>query len=188
MKYPFIKKKTSKLILNNISPFLINNIVAPHGITDVSHSLETRQVGKLLGINFFSYTFIDICSKINHDDISNLLFLLLSAFHFRHDFILVKNKMILSSIFVLSIIFLYQFIGFTFSLNYFIFYMSLVHVPNHYKNNWWHIKKRPLLNLILIISIAYVSNILYYTYTLRYNIFFFNFIKSIIISHVIYNK
>ena len=66
--------------------------------------------------------------------------------------------------------------------------MSLIHVPLHYKENWWHIKKKPLINFILIVTVTIFSNVIYENYILTKNNLISQFVKSIVISHIIYNE
>ncbi len=182
MKYSILK-------YNSIKPLVINNIVAPHGITDISHSLQTKNFKKLISINLFSYLFTDITAKINLDIISDFLFLFLSIIHFKNDFFFIeKKKTIISSVFVASLFIINHFLQSQFEIYFFLIYMSLIHVPLHYKENWWHIKKKPILNSISIVVVAIFSNIIYGNYVLTKNKIISKFVKSIVISHIIYNE
>ena len=182
MKYSILK-------YNSIKPLVINNIVAPHGITDISHSLETKNFKKLISINLFSYLFTDITAKINLDIISDSLFLFLSVVHFKNDFPFIERKRtIISSVFVSSLFIINNFLKSQFEIYFFLMYMSFIHVPLHYKENWWHIKKKPILNSILIFIVAIFSNIIYENYILTKNRIISKFVKSIVISHIIYSE
>ena len=190
MKYSILKYNSIKpLVINNIKPLVINNIVAPHGITDISHSLETKNFKKLISINLFSYLFTDITAKINLDIISDSLFLFLSVVHFKNDFPFIERKRtIISSVFVSSLFIINNFLKSQFEIYFFLMYMSFIHVPLHYKENWWHIKKKPILNSILIFIVAIFSNIIYENYILTKNRIISKFVKSIVISHIIYSE
>ena len=174
-------------ILNKISPLIINNLISPHGITDISHSIETNNFKNLLKINLSSYFLIDFLNRTNLDIISNLIFLFYSIIHFKNDFLLVKKKKLFSLLFIFSIIII-NYINFTLAYSYFLFYMALIHVPLHYKENFWHIKKRPSLNLMLILFVSTISNIIYGEYLILKKPIITNSIKSIVISHIIYNE
>ena len=48
MKIIILHKQLSKPIFTKISPFIINTLIAPHGITDISHSIETKNLKSFL--------------------------------------------------------------------------------------------------------------------------------------------
>ena len=185
----FIKKIPHLILLNNINDrFIISNIVAPHGITDISHSIESNNFKNLININLTSMILINLLDKINLNLITNITFLILSIIHFKDDFGIIKKKKVTASFFVFSLLLTYHYFSLALSLNIFLFYMTIIHVPLHYKKNWWHIKKNKYLNSFFLMMVSLITNNLYYNYSLYSNIFLCNFIKSIIISHIIYNE
>ena len=178
---------SNALINKNYSSFIINSIIVPHGVTDISHSLETNNFKKLLTINTISYFCTSILSKSDFEIITDLIFFYFSIIHFKNDFSLLKKKKYLSSIFIL-LLFCINNISSSISLDIFFAYMSVIHVPFHYKKNWFHIKKKKILNIFFILCTAFISNTLYKELLLTYNPRTINILKSIIISHIIYNE
>ena len=104
-------------------------IIAPHGVTDISHSIQTNNQLNLLKINTFMIGGTNfIINNYNYDDILNLLFFASTIIHFRHDMPEI-NKVNISKLTLSTLLVLYSpLIG----LNLFSLYMGLIHVPRHY--------------------------------------------------------
>jgi hypothetical protein len=190
MKYSIIfQNRINKVLLNrNYPPFIINNIIIPHGITDISHSLHTNNFKNLICINICSYFCIDIFSKMELNILLNFLFFYFSIIHFKNDFIIIKKKKIISTLFVMSLLFINRLFPFFIEIDIFLLYMSFIHVPLHYKKNWFHIRKKLLFNICSIFLTSIISNIMFDKILLEKNHYLFKFIISIIISHIIYNE
>lgn len=170
-----------------IVPFITKSIIAPHGITDLSHSILTNNLNNLIkiyGINF-SITNL-IINRFQNPYLINSILLFSSVLHFNHDFnnyIYFNNKY--NSFILLSII---LFLSVKNNLLLF-FYMIIFHIPNHYKINMFHIKKLKKLNIILYLFITLIIFYLDINHKyLYFNKFFINNIKSIIISHILYQE
>jgi len=171
-----------------IVPFLINKVIAPHGITDIGHSiLENKSTNLFLtyGINF---TFTNlIINPLYMHDFMNVYFYIFSIMHFRHDFPKIKiyqfeipRYISISLLLILFTIIKPELI---------ILYMAFIHVPNHYSLNNFHIKKKKILNIILYILSVLICTTLYYNnQELLNNINVINNLKSIIISHIMYQE
>ena len=168
--------------------FLRDVIIAPHGVTDISHSIQTNNKFNLLAINGLMIGSTNlIINEYNLNNIIDFIFLTSSIIHFRHDMpnIIINNQKIpnylLCFILLLGIYFL--------NSDFIIYYMVLFHVPNHYNLNKSFVLKDLNFNLILISLVAMVS--VYFDFYLCNEYIdndIYNLIKAIIISHVIYQE
>lgn len=171
-----------------IIPFIVNTIISPHGITDLSHSLETENTNNLLkiyGINFTLSNFIlnDIC----YDNFINSLLIASSIIHFRHDIPNIKYKNYNIPKYIISFLLISFFVILKSDMIF--YYMLFIHVPNHFKLNNFHIKNNKLLNFILYSIFGFILLIIDEKYNYIYdNINLINNLKFIIISHVIYQE
>lgn len=171
-----------------IIPFIINTVIAPHGITDIGHSLITNNSKNLLKIYGINFTFTNLIININHlNDLMIYNLFLFSIIHFRHDFKNININNLIIPNYVLSFITL--FILNNMNSDFLIYYMALIHVPNHLNLNNFHIKKLLNLNVFLYI---FTSIFCLYSYD-NFNEFLnneivVNNIISIIISHIIYQE
>lgn len=159
--------------------FLVTQVIAPHGITDIVHAHKTNSYFKL----FFNYGGSIVLTNelhyIQQDTILNFIFFIASAYHFRHDISIISPK--LKPRFIYSVLFLNYLIK---NPELFILYMTFLHVPNHYRMSWNYIKFMKYESLILIFSTSILS---YFGY---------NYIESInnipimgiILGHVFYNE
>ena len=180
----------------NVKNFLIKNLIAPHGITDLPHSIINNkyteltkiQVGTICVSKIIAHTF-----KLN--SILDLLFYTSTAYHFRNDFKNFKfknikiHKILASSIFISSCILCDKFIPLEIGADLVVLFMSFIHVPNHYKNYLKHMKKDPLLYFFII---SFFTTLVNGATTLN-PLLMFNensilFFKAITISHVIYSE
>lgn len=166
-------------IINNV---IINGIIAPHGITDLLHAQQNNYLPKLYKINILSVLTSLICHKVNRN-ILNGMFILSSIIHFRHDMPKIMNfpRFIMSSFLIFGFFFL--------KLTFFLFYMCVIHVPNHYKMSWNFLKK----NKVSFFFTTFVSTLLFlnggdYFDNYLHNSLVFSIIKSLIISHIIYGE
>lgn len=188
MKYgDLFKEKKIKYIMK-IIPFLINTVIAPHGITDIGHSIVTENSNNLLkiyGVNFGVTNLI--INNLPDQNIMIYLLLLSSVIHFRYDFPELKlnnfeiPRYLLASItlFFISII----------NSDLLVYYMIFFHVPNHFRLNDFHIKKLKFLNIFLyfltgLLCVYLDSNF----HDKLNNLNIINNIDAIIISHIIYQE
>lgn len=165
------------------------SLIAPHGMTDIIHAKQFRHVLPLYNINIASIIGSYILTKNNQEQIINILFVISSIAHFRHDiptsiskrFFFKIPKFILISIFLLYCVFQNPTMFFA--------YMSLVHVPRHYISNWRFIKDQPVNNISFMIICTFLftlaGNKLNHYLD---NIYFLNIIKGVIISHILYEE
>lgn len=169
-------------------PFIVNTLIAPHGITDIGHCLITNNSKNLLKIYGINLTFTNIiANNYNLNDFMIYNLFLFSVIHFRHDFFEVKINNILFPKYILSFIMLFVFIFINPDLLF--YYMAFIHVPNHFYLNNFHIKK--LLNLNLFLYVL-TSIICLYSYSnfkeILNNHSTINNIISVIISHITYQE
>lgn len=163
-----------------IKKAIVKNIIAPHGITDIIHSVNNNTTKKLLFINSATCSSsIFFNNDLFYDNGINIIFLLTSIIHFRHDMPYISNipRYIISSILLLSIYYNHDI---------FYLYMTCLHVPNHYKFNYKYIKKNIFINIFLIGLFTYGINIL--DNYILYTSFIRNIIKNIVISHILYQE
>jgi hypothetical protein len=166
-------------------PFLTKIIIAPHGITDIGHSILTKNSINLLKIYGINLSLTSLINQLqNSIDISNILLLGFSIVHFRHDFPkssifnIQIPKYIYSSLFLVSLNYV--------SSELLFYYMLLIHVPNHFKLNNFHIKDLKFFNIFLyflfgLFCFQFDTQLLNDENNL-------NFVKSIIISHILYQE
>lgn len=162
-----------------------NLIIAPHGITDIGHSILTKNTNSLFKIYGSNFLVTNIISKHKYSyQIMNVLLFVSTVIHFRHDI----PKITFNNIFIPRYIFIILLLGFTINYpNYLIYYMVLFHVPNHFKLNNFHIKKMKFFNILLY----FLFGLLSFTLSNRINfdnILLKNYIISIIFSHVLYQE
>ena len=168
----------------NILPFIAcNMIIGPHGITDLIYAIRKDKKTELIltyVTTIFMFDFLFVENRIN---IINTLFLFSSIVHFKHDFPFEDEmlQLLTSALFVFNL----HKIG----MLPFLMYMSFIHVPNHYLTLHTLLKKNKVFSFL---SISLISFILCVTSinnpTLIYNSFNQNFIKSIIVSHIVYEE
>ena len=169
-------------------PFLLKTVIAPHGITDIGHSIYEDNQDKLLKIYGINLTCCNIfMNQLNNNHLIDIILIISSIIHFRHDFPAINygNKLIPKYFFSMFIIFTSIFIN----NDYLVYYMTLLHVPNHFRLNNFHIKELKILNysffILLGLLFLYIDE--NYHYILE-NDFILTNMKSIIVSHVIYQE
>ena len=179
-----------------LTPFIVKNIIAPHGITDISHALMTNRNKELFLLNLFNVglaeTIVTPFSLSNHYDV---IFFIATIIHFKNDFsnIKIKNfvfpKYISSALFIAICLLINKVIPYNLGYDILLGYMTIIHVPNHYRENWFHIKKDLVLNfLIMMFTIAFFNGISDSFPELMDNIYMINAGKAIIISHIFYQE
>jgi hypothetical protein len=166
-------------------PFLTKIVIAPHGITDIGHSILTNNSMNLLKIYGMNFSLISIINQLQDSrDISNILLFGFSILHFRHDFpnFRINNIQIPKYIYASLFLILLNYI----SSELLFYYMIFIHVPNHFKLNIFHIKDLKIVNVFLyllfgLFCIQFDTHLLHDENNL-------NYIKSIIISHILYQE
>lgn len=180
----------------NLTKFIINTFIAPHGMTDLSHSIMTNNYSNLLKIQFGTLGFATILNTVHLENINDILFLITTCIHFRDDFAVIKYKnveipkLLTSSSFVIFCLVIDKLpLSITIGTDLLLLFMTFIHVPNHYKNNFKHIEKDFVLNfLILFFCAFFISSIDNLHPELLYDNNVLTFIKTIVISHVIYSE
>lgn len=166
-----------------ITPLLTTVVIAPHGITDLIHAEENNKLIQLFRINILSFAGSIILHLINLDNLTNFMFMISSAIHFRHDFPTKNNliKILGSSLLVLNT----KIIG----VELFIIYMCFIHVPNHYRIYQNLIKENMMRSCVYILLVAIVSTYLIFSdVSMIENENVYTISKALIISHVIYEE
>ena len=180
----------------NLKSFIIKNIIAPHGITDLSHSLQNNLYPKLLTLNLVTFGSSEIISNIfNANYLVDILFFASTVFHFRNDFKMIKiNELeippiVSSSLFVSFCTFFDKIAFLELGSDILVIFMTLIHVPNHYKNSEKIINKDPLLFfIIMMFTLSFINSVTTLHPNLIINNDFGNLIKSIIVTHIIYSE
>jgi hypothetical protein len=179
-----------------LTPFIIKNIIAPHGITDLSHSLLTNNHKKLLLTNVINTGFVELfVQPLDLNLFYNIVFFLATIIHFRNDFPNLQIKKItlpnylFSGSFVTSTFLLNEFTQSDIGSNFLLVYMTFIHVPNHYKESWFYMKKNIPLNVFLISILCIVMELLtLINPNMLHDVNMMNIAKSIIISHIMYQE
>ena len=169
-------------MIPTIHKHIITTIIAPHGITDLIHSVQHNTTNQLLSFN--SASILTSCLLSHHNSAYlNDLFIFSSIIHFRHD---MPNLSIIPN-YIFSCLLLKSAIDFNHNILF--FYMLLSHIPNHYKTNLIYIKQKTFLNVsfifIFTILLTYIGLTNPYLYDSK---IIFDISKGIVISHVIYNE
>lgn len=170
-----------------IIPFLTKVFIAPHGITDIGHSIITNNSVNLLKIYGINFTLTNIFNQYSFD-ILNLYFVLSTLIHFRHDMptLFFDNIQVPRYLLISCLLLLFYNFRNT-NQDFILYYMIFIHVPNHLKLNYFHISKLKSMNFILYLLFGLISLNIDLNFIL-YNHIILNYIKSIIISHVLYQE
>lgn len=176
-------------------PFIVTNVIAPHGISDLSHSILTERLPQLMTINAMTIVGSKLITPFNKNILLDIIFVVSSIVHFRKDFPKIKinyntiPNWVLCSVFLLGCVFAEYKINSDLGVNMFLSYMTFLHVPNHYRFNWKYIKKNIILNLFLLTSFPVLFNLIlkYFKINVSGNSFI-NLMKAFIISHIIYDE
>ena len=162
--------------------YLTNGIIAPHGITDYIHAIDTNNK---LQLNLVYLTTTSSClylDVMNQEFLINSIFILTSVVHFQRDFPVNDNNVRYFLTFFLLIL------SIEFNIDLLYLYMIFLHVPNHYKMNMDLLKKYAKES---IITISLCSSLFLLIGDKYDNIFYgelINFVKGIIISHILYGE
>lgn len=159
---------------------LINTaIIAPHGVTDLIHSIQMNTTKPLYLVNLVTTSAFALAGQAGLSDISNIPFIYASLMHFRHD-IPLENKYaqygIIAAIVALGIQY----------NDIFYLYMVLRHVPRHYAENWKFMEKMPTFTILLLAATTFAS--IQLGSFIPMDDTYFDLIKGVIVSHIIYEE
>jgi hypothetical protein len=174
-----------KLVTNTFYHTTMNTIIAPHGVTDVIHAIQTRNIPNLLKYYGGAIVCGEVCYMNHIEPIWYSIFVATSIIHFRHDF----DKILYITVpkpvsYGLTIAFL-GIVNQQSLLWPFYLYMLLIHVPNHYSKAWSYVKDYPAL-LASFISIASVVSDMLLVETISNEVWIA--VLSIVIGHIIYEE
>lgn len=161
---------------------IISTIVAPHGITDLIHSVQSNKTTPLLYINSACVTTSVVSSLQPNIELGyNIFFLLGSVIHFRHDYPKTDSQVLEIALSLATIVLFSQY------QDLFYFYMTLLHVPRHYLSNWKHIKKNKEANICLIV---FFTTLCFSTIVDVFSqpLLLYRIYRGIIMAHVIYQE
>jgi hypothetical protein len=87
MILPYIPSFQGGLLTPIIYQNIISTIIAPHGITDITHSIQENKIKELLSIYSITNIANYYISYVNNNLqlLLNISFLYFSIIHFRHD-------------------------------------------------------------------------------------------------------
>lgn len=153
---------------------LLYRIISPHGITDLIHSQNTKDMAPLFKAYGFSFGLHWILPKA----VLPFLFFMSSVVHFRHDFNVLSTewkKYICSA----------SLLGMFWKAppDFFFYYMAIIHVPQHYIRCWPFVHSSPFYTLGLLYSLGSILET-HPTLLTQYPVVF----QSIIIGHVLYHE
>lgn len=171
------------LIKPNIIKFLTTGIIAPHGITDIIHAEQNKNIVNLLNVYSCTNSLFLFLDTLHLQYVINFILFFTSVIHFQRDIPVkdTKNKILITSLMLLYFIFLDNTDIFL--------YLTFIHVPNHYRLSWNFLKKNELFSFFVLITTTLIS--FYYGneyFELYKNDFYFDIVKGIITSHVIYEE
>ena len=135
------------IIPSTIAQKAILGVISPHGSTDIIHASQNGLVPKLFQIQAVNVFITQSLQQLDQGRILDVAFFFLSALHFRHDFRFVKSVPKAALILLMFNIPEFAITWFLcgvpeFNLkDVFLFYMTMIHVPNHYRMSWKFIKK-----------------------------------------------
>ena len=161
----------------------VTGLIVPHGMTDLIHAQQNYLTGALYRINGATMLTTYLLNKTNQNIIINTIFLLASTIHFRRDFPKIKNipRLFLSGIFLL--------LSILYNPNLFIYYMVFIHLPNHYRMKWYYLSRTPIRTITTMTLSTGVFLIIGEKLPIFINNkLFMDSMKSIIISHIIYEE
>ena len=174
-----------KIVANTFYHTTMNTIIAPHGVTDIIHAMETRNVGNLVKYYIGAILCGECCYLVHLEPIWNSIFVVSSIIHFRHDFDKIFSISVPKPVsYSLTISFL-AIVNQQSLLWPFFLYMIFVHVPNHYSKSYFFIKSYPVLLSCFIMIASIVSDLLLVE-TISNEVW--TAILSIVIGHIIYEE
>jgi hypothetical protein len=170
------------LIPLSVAKQITFGIIAPHGVTDLIHARHMGLMKPLFGIQAGTLLSVYGLHSAHMDILVNILFLVASVVHFRHDMVALVRAPLWFRVVVLSAIpqpYLYDS---------FLLYMVLLHVPNHYRMNWWYMRKQKWVSGLVVGGITLGSLAVGSSGLVPTGGFVMDTFKALIISHVVYNE
>ena len=169
--------------LNVHSPLIISTVIAPHGMTDLIHAYENKQMQNLFRINLLCVATACLGDFMHVPQIIDACFVGASIFHFRHDMPKIQNipQILFSTLLVLN----FSKIG----ISMFLLYMCLIHVPNHYKHYTGLFEKHGLLLTSILANATFVFAYMTLNHAdLLTSSLMDCLVKMIIVSHIVYEE
>ena len=166
-----------------IHKIALKHIIAPHGLTDIIHAIEYKNMHKLLlsygSSGLTAYTFF------RTPKILDICFLFFSILHFRTDMPQwgIRNRFSAYTIQTIQSSFLVFLFLLGKSYNVFLFFMCFLHVPKHYKDSFVYVRKHPKLFLLLF-SIFQLFNVSIIPITRNW----VTAIETVIVGHILYHE
>lgn len=159
---------------SSLRHLLLYRVISPHGITDLIHAQYKRDIVPLVQSYGLAFGLHGIFPKA----VFPFLFIMSSVIHFRHDFPVVEEewKKYLCSVFLLGMFWKGP-------SDFFFYYMTCFHVPQHYIRCWSFIQPSPIYTLALLHSLGTIMEsdpmLL-----MQYPVVF----QSIVMGHVLYQE
>jgi hypothetical protein len=183
------------IIPTNIAQKAILGVISPHGSTDIIHASQNGLVPKLFQIQAVNVFITQSLQQLDQGRILDVAFFFLSALHFRHDFRFVKSVPKAALILLMFNIPEFAITWFLCGVpefkmkDVFLFYMTIIHVPNHYRMSWQFIKKQKRLTALLVGFVTFIFLQLgKYLDMNNISVELVNLAKAFVISHIIYNE
>jgi hypothetical protein len=183
------------IIPSTIAQKAILGVISPHGSTDIIHASQNGLVPKLFQIQAANVFITQTLQHLDKGRILDVAFFFLSVLHFRHDLRLVKN--VPKAAFILLLFNVPEFAITSFLCgvpefnlkDLFLFYMTLIHVPNHYRMSWNFIKKQKRITSLLIGFVTFIFlQVGKYLDMNNISAELMNLAKAFVMSHIIYNE
>jgi len=173
----------------------ILGIISPHGSTDIIHASQNGLVPKLFQIQAVNILITQSLQQLNQGKILDVIFFFLSAVHFRHDLQLLNKIPKAALIIILFNIPEFAITWFLCGVPEFnvksmlLFYMTMIHVPNHYHMSWSFIKKQKRLTALVVgfVTFIFLQFGKYFDMN-NISVKIMNLAKAFVISHIIYNE
>lgn len=158
-------------------------VVIPHGVTDILHATVFKNVQHVFNIYSASallYTYVPSQHALD------IVFYAASVGHFRHDF---PTLFDIIPRYITSLLFIMTISKASF-INFMLYYMSVIHVPQHYRRHFFYLKKHPWKIIFAIMYTAFVSFLVMdkNPASIILSSRITNIVKSIIVSHIMYEE
>jgi hypothetical protein len=190
------------IIPNQLIKPIITGIISPHGITDFIHAKKFGLLKELYHVNLSIISAGSFLNLLHLDNVVNIVFITSSIIHFRNDMPIIQHNYINSKLNTnqLQLLLSSLMVGSLYVVphDFFILYMIFIHTPNHYKMALPYIQERLLETVLLVVGLGmfltYISCSNYPIIDLSNdnlidcNSMLYNFIKTVIISHIVYEE
>lgn len=190
------------IIPNQLIKPIITGIISPHGITDFIHAKKFGLLKELYHVNLSIISAGSFLNLLHLDNIVNIVFITTSIIHFRNDMPIIKHKYINSKLNTnqLQLLCSSVMVGSLYVVphEFFILYMIFIHTPNHYKMALPYIQERLLETILLVVGLGmfltYITCSNFHLIDLSNdnlidcNSMLYNLIKTVIISHIVYEE